>query len=107
VVTILEAVGVIGVIFVAQKMGRLEMLPDWIGLVVGLHYFGLGKVFRTSVYYFTGAAITLWCLLSWAVFRGNALAVFVAVGIGAILWATSSFNLLCAFGRLTDDSGPG
>jgi hypothetical protein len=94
VVTLLEAAGVFGVVIAAQKTARLDALPDWIGLVIGLHFFGLAKVFRAPVYYVTGVSITLWCLISWLLFRGNALAVSVGCGICAILWATSSFNLL-------------
>lgn len=102
-VIILEAVGVAGVVLAAQKMARLDALPDWIGVVIGLHFFGVARVFRAPVYYVTGIAITLWCLLSWVLFRGNALAVSAAIGIGAILWATSSFNL---FRVLASRSGP-
>ena len=92
--TICEAAGVAGVVTAAQKTASLDALPVWIGLVIGLHFFGLAKVFRTSVYYVTGVAITLWCLLSWVLFRGNSLTVSAALGTGAILWATSSFNLV-------------
>jgi hypothetical protein len=94
IVTLLEAAGVGAVIAAAQKLSRLDALPDWIGLVIGLHFFGIARVLRARVYYVTGTAITLWCLLLWIPFRGTPLPVFAGVGIGAILWATSSFNLL-------------
>ena len=99
VVTTLEAAGVIGAVIAAQKMARLDALPAWIGFVIGLHFFGLARVFRAPVYNVTGVTITLWCLLSWILFRGNPLAVSAGVGIGAILWATSSFNLLRVLAR--------
>ena len=91
--TISEAAAVAGVATAAQKTERLDALPVWIGLVIGLHFFGLAKVFRAPVYNLTGVAITLWCLLSWILFRGNPLTVSAGAGTGAILWATSSFNL--------------
>ena len=93
IVTILEAAGVIGVVVAAQKTGRLDALPDWIGVVVGLHFFGLAKVFGVSIYYVTGVSIALWCVLAWILFHGNPLIVSAGLGVGAILWATSSFNL--------------
>ncbi len=93
IVTILEVAGVIGVAVAAQKTGRLDALPDWIGFVVGLHFFGLAKVLGLSIYYVTGVSITLWCVLAWILFHGNPLIVSAGLGVGAILWATSSFNL--------------
>ncbi len=92
-VTALEAAGVVGVISAAQRMGRLDALPDWIGVVIGLHFFGLGRVFRAPVYYVTGAAITLWCVLAWVLLRGNAQGSALGIGVGGILWAATSFNL--------------
>lgn len=99
--TVFEAAGVAGVVTAAQKTARLDALPVWIGLVIGLHFFGLAKVFRAPVYYLTGVAITLWCLLSWILFRGNPLTVSAGVGTGVILWATSSFNLVRVLARPT------
>lgn len=92
VVTIFEAAGVVGVVLAAQKMARPDAVPACIGLVIGLHFFGLAKVFRTPAYRVTGVTITLWCILSWILFRGNPLV--VRAGIGATLWATSSFRLV-------------
>jgi hypothetical protein len=95
-VSVVEAAGVGGVILAAQKMGRLDMLPDWIGVVIGLHFFALAKVFEMRVYYCTGTGITVWCLLCWWLFRGDGLGVAVGTGIGSILWATALFGLVRA-----------
>ncbi len=94
VVTLLEAVGAAAVITAAQKLERLDALPDWIGIVIGLHFFGLAKVFDSRVYYVTGIAITVWCLVAWALFHGDLLTIAAGMGTGIILWATSSFNLV-------------
>ncbi len=93
IVTILEVAGVIGVAVAAQKTYRLDALSDWIGFVVGLHFFGLAKVFGVSIYYVTGVSITVWCFFAWILFHGNPLIVSAGLGVGVILWATSSFNL--------------
>jgi len=92
-VAMLEAAGVAGAIFAAQKMGRLDALPAAVGLVIGLHFFALAKVFRAPVYNVTAIAITFWCVASWLLFRGNSMTVSASLGIGAILWTTSSYNL--------------
>lgn len=92
-VCVLEAAGVAVAINAAQRMNRLDALPDWIGLVIGLHFFGLAKVFRARVYYATGILIILWCLYSWVRFRGDELTVSAGLGVGVILWSACSFNL--------------
>jgi hypothetical protein len=55
-VSMLEGIGVGVVVVAAKKMGRLDLLPDWIGLVIGLHFFLLARVFRTPFYNLTAAA---------------------------------------------------
>ena len=78
----------------AQKWERFDALPDWIGMVIGIHFLALAKVFRVRIYYLTGAAITLWCALAWALLSGAALTVSAGLGVGALLWATSTYNLV-------------
>lgn len=89
VVTLLEAAAVAAVIFAAQKFHRLDLIPAGVGLVIGLHFFALAKVFRAPIYYFTATAITLWAMLLCILFRGNALAVSKSLGLGAVLWFTA------------------
>jgi hypothetical protein len=92
-VTMLEGIAAAGVIAAIEKADRPDLLPIGIGLVIGLHFLALAKVFGTPVYYVTGAAIVLWSGVSWVAFRGNSLTVAAGLGIGAILWATSTYNL--------------
>ena len=89
----LEAAGVGGAIAAAQKLGRLEMLPIWIGIVIGLHFLGLAKVFRMAAYYATGVGMMLWCVAVWLFAWGEWRVVATCLGIGVILWATAAFNL--------------
>jgi hypothetical protein len=93
VVCVLEGVGVGVVIQAAQRLGRMDLLPAGIGMVIGLHFFGLARAFSMPAYYATGVAITLWCVMACVLFRGDALAVGVGVGTGGILWATVAFHL--------------
>ncbi len=98
-ITILEAAGIAGGGFVAQTTGRLDALPVWIGLIVGLHFLPLARIFQAPVYYLTGIGITLWCVFSWVLFQGDQRIIYVCFGVGAILWATSSYNLFRALAR--------
>jgi hypothetical protein len=95
----LEAAGVGGAIAAAQKLGRLEMLPTWIGTVIGLHFLGLAKVFRVAAYYATGVGMILWCVVVWLFARGEWRGVAACLGIGVILWATAAFNLYAVLNR--------
>ena len=38
---------------------RPELFGQWIGAVVGIHFFPLGKLFKLPLYYWTGTAISL------------------------------------------------
>lgn len=101
IVILLEAAGLIGACFAARQTERLDALPHWVGLVVGMHFLGLAKALQIPIYYVTGVGITLWCFLSWILFHGDTLIIFACFGTGTILWATSSFNLLWIFARST------
>ncbi len=101
VLTILEAAGVVSAILLARRMNRVDVLADWIGIVVGVHFFGLARVFKIAIYHVTGAAITFWCVLSWIVFHGDTLTISAGLGVGGILWATSSVNLLRVLAKRT------
>ena len=101
IVVMFEALAVGCAIFLAQRLERIDLVPDWIGIAVGLHFFGLAKVFHVGVYVLTGMAITALCVLAWILFRGHALAVSVGLGVGAILWITSCWNLLSVLGPPT------
>jgi hypothetical protein len=99
--SIAEGAAVGAVIFAAQKLGRLDLLPAWVGIVIGLHFFALARVFRLRRYHVVGAAITAWCVLAWIFFRGDALTVGVGLGVGVILWSATSIFLLRALARKT------
>ena len=99
--SILEGAAVGGVIFAAQKLGRLDLLPAWVGIVIGLHFFALARVFRLRRYNVVGLAITAWCVLAWTLFRGESLTVGVGLGVGVILWSATSIFLVRVIARKT------
>jgi hypothetical protein len=96
IICIAEFVGIGFVAFSSSALHRPDLTADWIAIVVGVHFLPLGKLFHNPVYFATGIAIVLWCLLCWILFRGNALTVWAATGTGIVLWVTSVRGFLRA-----------
>ena len=68
---------------------RPELYGQWVGAVVGLHFFPLGKLFRMPLYYWTGAAISLAAFGSLLISPGPLSSVISAGGTGLALWITA------------------
>ena len=68
---------------------RPELYGQWVGAVVGLHFFPLGKLFKLPLYYWTGAAISLAAFGSLLVAPGPLRSVISAGGTGLALWITA------------------
>jgi hypothetical protein len=96
IVVVLELAAIAIVVVIASALHRPDLFPVLIAIVVGLHFLPLAKVFRTPIYYVSGIAITLWCVLCWILFRSNALIASAGIGTGIMLWATSAYVLLRA-----------
>ena len=72
---------------------RPDLWPQFIGAIVGLHFFPLAKIFKAPIYRWTGAAMTLGVLASLAIPMGE-VRNLVACGIcGLALWATEAVIL--------------
>ena len=68
---------------------REDLYPQWVDLVVGIHFIPLGKLFQLPLYYATGAAISLFALGS-LLFPPSYLRPAVnAAGTGLTLWITA------------------
>jgi hypothetical protein len=68
---------------------RPDLFGQWIGAVVGIHFFPLGKLFKLPLYYVTGAAISLAAFGSLLISAGPLRAAISAGGTGAALWMTA------------------
>jgi len=67
---------------------RSDLSPQLIGLIVGVHFFPLAKIFRAPIYYWTGAAMLAGVAASVA-FPAGAVRNLTACGLcGLALWAT-------------------
>ncbi len=81
------------------RFGRFDLMPQALGVIIGLHYFPLGKIFRSQQYYWTGAAMVTAALASLLISRGPIRNVVACTSLGLILWAT-------CFGILYSASSP-
>ena len=81
------------------RFGRFDLMPQTLGVIIGLHYFPLGKIFRSQQYYWTGGAMVTAALGSLLIHRGHIRNVVGCASVGLILWAT-------CFGILYSASSP-
>jgi hypothetical protein len=95
-VVLLEILALAVVFVLAWQLHRPDLGADWAAMVVGLHFLPLAKLFRSPHLGVIGILITLWCVISWALFRSNALVISVAIGTGTLLWVASVSALLRA-----------
>ncbi len=78
--------------------GRFDLVPQTLGVIIGVHYLALGKIFRMQQFYWTGGVMVVAALGSLLIHRGHmrTVAGFAAVGLTlwltcvAVLWLTSS-----------------
>jgi hypothetical protein len=68
---------------------RPELFGQWIGAVVGIHFFPLGKLFKIPLYYWTGAAIALAAFGSQLISASALSSAVCAGGTGVPLWITA------------------
>lgn len=77
-----------------SRIGRADLISQAVGLIVGVHFIPLAKIFRAPIYHWTAAAMVLGVAASFAVPAGD-LRNIVASGIcGLALWATEA-EILC------------
>jgi len=87
VVVALEGLGVFVAVNLAANLHHPALTMPAIGLVVGLHFLPLAKIFRAPSYRLTGLALCGLAIGS-AFIDGDARAVTLGLGAAAILWAT-------------------
>lgn len=92
-ISILEGIGCGVVLFAASHFHRMDLIAAGIGVVVGLHFLPLARLFRFPAYYITGVAIVLCDVLSIVFLRGRDITLSAGVGTGAALWITAVYAL--------------
>lgn len=68
---------------------RLDLFPQWLEAVVGLHFLPLARLFKVPLFYARGMALVLVTLGSLLIPVGNLRAITALVGPGLCLWATA------------------
>src|SRR5579872_2836495 len=95
-VVLTEAFAILVVLLAAARVHRTDLAALGCALVIGAHYLPLAKIFHAPILAVLGVLITLWCVLSAALFRSSPLVVAVSIGTGSLLWAASIATLLRA-----------
>ena len=70
------------------KFERVDLAPQVLGLIIGLHYLPLSKIFGLRQYAWTGCLLVAGALGSLFIPRGQSRNIVGFVVLGSILWAT-------------------
>ncbi|GAA4568152.1 hypothetical protein GCM10023176_21980 [Micromonospora coerulea] len=92
IIVALEAVALFGGLFVVNGvLHRTAVSVAWVALVVGVHFFGLARIWRIPLYYWLGAAMTVLGLAGFLIYAlgGTAAIIGLVAGVcsGAVLYA--------------------
>lgn len=97
VVTVLEVVGCVVVVMLANVFQRPDLIAVGISLVVGLHFIPLGRIFGAASYYWVGSLIVVWDILTITALKSWNSTASAAIATGVILWATAIYVLVRSF----------
>ena len=95
IIFIAEGLGILIAVNVVTNIGHPELVVPAIALVVGLHFYPMGRLFKRTIDYYTGTWSVLIAVLGMIFVLNKILTeneVFAFVGIGMAL-ATSSYGL--------------
>jgi len=76
-----------------SHLGRYDLIPQFVGLIVGLHFVPLAKIFKAPMYHWTAAAMVLGVLISLAIPAGDIRNIVASGVCGVSLWATEAVIL--------------
>lgn len=94
VVTVLEVVGCVVVVMLANVFRRPDLIAVGISIVVGLHFIPLGNIFEAASYYWVGSLIVVWDVLTITALKSWNSTASAAIATGVILWATAIYVLV-------------
>ena len=90
----------VAIIVTAVVLARLRLdayIPAAVTLIVGLHFFPLGRLFRYPQHHITGIALVVWAVDCLVFVPRGSLQATTAFGTGAILWVSSLVTLVRGF----------
>jgi hypothetical protein len=56
-------------VFTLARFGRFDLIPQALGVIIGLHFLPLAKIFRAPHYYWTGGVMVIAALGSFLIHR--------------------------------------
>jgi len=81
-----EWAGLFAVFFTLPRLHLDNYVFSGAAVVIGLHFFPLGRIFRSSTHYGTGAVLVAWAAISAAFLPAEHMPSDTGFGIGTILW---------------------
>lgn len=103
-----EGIAIFLAVNVLAKIGKSFFLIPTIGIIVGLHFLPLARVYGRPLFYWSGAVQILFCVITGFVRRSDpaGLNIITALGMAIILWATMFIVLMRARTYTTDARNP-
>jgi len=81
-------------VFALARFGRFDLIPQALGVIIGLHFLPFVKIFRAPRYYWTGGIMVVAALASLFIPRGYLRNIAGCAAIGLTLWVTG-VAILC------------
>jgi|ERR1700730_3045114 len=78
-----------GAVVTLAHFGRYSLIPQFLGVIIGLHFLPLARLLRAPRYYIMGTAMILSVLASLLAPEGSIRSVIACAGIGLPMWITS------------------
>ena len=74
--------------FLLAHVGRSDLMPQAFGVIIGLHFLPLAKIFTARCYYWTGGIMVTAVVGSLIIPRSNVRNIVGCAAIGLTLWLT-------------------
>ena len=78
-----------GAVVTLAHFGRYALIPQFLGVIIGLHFLPLAWILRAPRYYTMGTAIILCVFASLLIPEGSIRNVIACAGIGLPMWITA------------------
>lgn len=88
-----------------SRIGRPDLMPQLCGVIVGLHFLPIAKVFRLPFYYWVGGIMIVGEASSILIIRGDLRNIVGCASVGLTLWVASAvilFRISAAFRAPSD-----
>ncbi len=92
--TVAEWLLAAGVVFALAHFRRYSLIPQFLGVIIGLHFLALAKILREPRYYIMGTAMILLVIATLLIPEGSVRNVMACAGIGLPLWITAVVILM-------------